>query len=83
MDDFWNSWESVVDELRNSGEVHVARELQESRSYLNGLTDGWFEFLREAELVMIRNSALITPRQYDQLNQILKKVRQSLGVNNE
>ena len=40
MNDFWDTWEEVISELRVENKSNLADELQESRMYLNGLIDG-------------------------------------------
>lgn len=79
MTDFWENWEEVIAELRASGNTELARELQESRNYLNGLTDGWHEFLEAAELQLAKSSNLLTPEQDQKIRSTLNEVKTALS----
>ncbi len=79
MADFWKNWEEVITELRESGNAELAEELQLTRNYLNGLTDGWHEFLEAAELRLVKSSNFLTTEQDHKIRATLNEVKTALS----
>ena len=72
MNDFWNSWEEVISELRTSNNSELAERLQETRLNLNGLTDGWHDFHQTAEQIINEHVSELTELQTSKLRSTLK-----------
>lgn len=57
MEDYWEKYDLLCSELEDEGKQNVVRELRKAQSYVNGLTDGWYDFLNTFEKTM-RNEKL-------------------------
>ena len=42
---YWKLFDSLNYLLIRSGKIEISKELEDSKKYVTGLTDGWFEFL--------------------------------------
>ncbi|MDW3209087.1 MAG: hypothetical protein R8N23_04425 [Reichenbachiella sp.] len=70
--EFWNNWDEVIAELRATNNQRLAEQLQGSRLFLNGLTDGWHDFHEAAEQVINEHLGQLTERQTSRLSSTLK-----------
>lgn len=43
--DYWNSFDSFSLALQNSDRGQITELLEEAKLHVNGMTDGWFEFV--------------------------------------
>ena len=44
-EDYWNSFDSFSLALQNSDRGQITELLKEAKLHVNGMTDGWFEFV--------------------------------------
>ncbi len=44
MNDFWIKFGELINLLKEENKQHIASELKEVQFYVNGLTDGWYNF---------------------------------------
>ncbi|MBV6647076.1 MAG: hypothetical protein KI790_16585 [Cyclobacteriaceae bacterium] len=70
--EFWNNWDEVIAELRTTNNQKLAEQLQDSRLFLNGLTDGWHNFHEAAGQVINQHSSQLTELQTSKLSSTLK-----------
>jgi hypothetical protein len=61
--DFWNIFGELIDLLNTNNQSNVALEFQESKKYVNGLTDGWFDFLMAFKNIVKLNLDNLTEEQ--------------------
>ncbi len=52
MKDYWNKFDLLCSELEIEGRQDLAAELRDAQSYVNGLTDGWYDFLDAFEKII-------------------------------
>lgn len=43
--DYWKQFDEMVHSLEDKGHLLLVVDLKEAQSYVNGMTDGWFEFV--------------------------------------
>ena len=43
--DYWNAFDNFSLTLQNSDRVQISELLKEAKLHVNGMTDGWFEFV--------------------------------------
>jgi hypothetical protein len=53
--DYWNLFDNLCHSLTGHNHAEVAVSVQEAQKYVNGLTDGWHEFLHCFQQVMKHN----------------------------
>ena len=44
-DDYWKIFDDLCTSLTNQGKTEILKEFKEAQKYVNGFTDGWFDFL--------------------------------------
>lgn len=49
MQEYWTKFDLLCVELEDDSKQELADELRIAKSYVNGLTDGWYEFLNAFE----------------------------------
>ncbi len=49
MKDYWKKFDLLCSELKSKGKNKMVNELREAQSKVNGLTDGWYDFLKSFE----------------------------------
>jgi hypothetical protein len=69
-DEFFEAVTQLVSQLDATGQARAAAELRDSLGYLNGLTDGYAEFLRSIEGVRATYATQLTPDQNARLDRI-------------
>ena len=52
MEDYWEKFNLLCSELEAEGKQNLVSELRKAQSYVNGLTDGWYDFLNSFEKAM-------------------------------
>lgn len=81
MKSLWKDWEEVISALSTSNQSELAKALQDTRFYLNGLTDGWHEFYHAADQTIKDYSEQLSDHQLGQLKATLDVVRKMIGLN--
>ncbi|MCK0136178.1 hypothetical protein [Arenibacter sp. S6351L] len=49
MQDYWKKFDILCSDLKADGKQTLIDELRKAQSYVNGLTDGWYDFLNAFE----------------------------------
>ena len=44
-DDYWKIFDDLCVSLTNQGKTEIVEEFKDAQKYVNGFTDGWFDFL--------------------------------------
>ena len=63
--DYWEIFNELINSLENSNKEDVVIEFKDSQKYLNGLTDGWFDFLNALSASVKNNINNLTQEQKD------------------
>ncbi len=45
MNSFWDKYDNLIDDAKNSNKLELAEKLSQVKRYVNGLTDGWHDFM--------------------------------------
>lgn len=61
---YWDMFDKLCLSLEQRGESDLAQNLRDSQRYVNGLTDGWWDFLeRFRALVVLEDKRLLPDEQ--------------------
>lgn len=52
MNDYWITYCEFCKDLESNGKIEIVEKLKDAQGFVNGMTDGWFQFL--SELMVIR-----------------------------
>lgn len=54
-DDYWKTFDLLIDKLKQDGQGQIVNELKDVQRYVNGMTDGWFDFKTGMEDILEEN----------------------------
>jgi len=78
-DDYWKTFYLLIDKLKQEGQGQIVTELKDAQRYVNGMTDGWFDFKMGMEKALELNKAKMTPDQVDILKDLIEGLTDSLN----
>ena len=58
-EEYWIRYDSLVKNLKKENQFELANKLVDAKKSVNGLTDGWFEFKNEFEVVIKQNKSIL------------------------
>lgn len=61
--DYWKLFDELVESLKSDEKNLIINEFTNARKYVNGLTDGWYEFKFAFEKTLNLNKQLMTSDQ--------------------
>ena len=76
--DFWKQFESFNHSFKKSNRLEISDKLEDARSYVNGLTDGWHEFLSRLKVIQASFSSMLTSAEKDSLNKMILELEHNL-----
>ena len=77
VSDFWKKYEAFNQSFKQSDRNEISIGLEDARSYVNGLTDGWHEYL--VRLKEIRNSfTTLTNSELETLDKMISELETNL-----
>ncbi|ASO05242.1 hypothetical protein [Arenibacter algicola] len=77
VSDYWKKYEAFNKSFKQSDRNEISIGLEDARSYVNGLTDGWHEFL--VRLKEIRNSfTTLTNSELETLDKMIRELETNL-----
>ena len=59
FEEYWIKYDSLVKNLKKEHQFELANKLVDAKKNVNGLTDGWFEFKNEFEVIIKQNKSLL------------------------
>jgi len=77
-DDYWNIFRDLCAAFQKNNRSHIEQELIEARLHVNGMTDGWYEFLELFEKSMINNKDALTKNELEVSGLLIKYVKDPL-----
>lgn len=80
-EEFWRTVNELIAELEKSGNSLASDEMKNGKSMVNGLTDGWADFLKSIEKVKKQNSPRLSSTQRSTLKNIHREVYQRVYCN--
>lgn len=76
--DYWGLFDKLCLTLTKNGRGEVTAALQEAQQYVNGLTDGWHEFLIHFQQTIDRNKECLNGYERELSDYMIKMLRQRL-----
>ena len=76
--DYWVLFDNLVNLMLEEKQEEVAHELKDVQKYVNGMTDGWYDFKSGFEKVIMSNKANLTKVQLDLADFLLTSLNTSL-----
>lgn len=76
--DYWKLFDELISRLNNDNKGEVAAELRDTQKYVNGLTDGWYEFKLAFEKALQSNRVNMTSEQTEIANFLIMALNKSL-----
>ena len=76
--EYWKIFEELIDLLNSDNKKDIALEFIDAQKYVNGLTDGWYEFKSAFENSLNANRQNLTEEQNQIVNFLLTNLNKSL-----
>lgn len=77
--DFWKVFDELIELLKTDNQEQIILEFKDAQLYVNGLTDGWFDFKSAFEKSLQSNKAKMTTDQIEIADFIILTINKSLG----
>ena len=61
--DFWNCFDVLIELLYSNNQTNIVSDLKDAQKCVNGLTDGWYDFLAAFEKTIIIHKRKLTEEQ--------------------
>ena len=81
-EDYWKLFDLLVNKVKQHGQMQIVAELKEAQKYVNGLTDGWFEFKGAMELIFEANKSMMTSDEINIIKILIETLNRSLADRN-
>ena len=76
--DYWKIFDELIELLKADNQEQIILEFKDAQLYVNGLTDGWFEFKSAFEKSLQANRNKITVDQTDIADFLILTLNKSL-----
>lgn len=76
--DFWEDYDRLCKSLIEFDKKVIAEDLKKVKSYVNGLTDGWFDFMVEFENVIKEHYEDLSADEKNIAENLLSELKKSL-----
>jgi hypothetical protein len=61
--DYWNLFDKLIELLKMDNQADIVMEFKDAQKYVNGLTDGWYEFMTAFEKSATTHKKSLTDEQ--------------------
>jgi hypothetical protein len=78
FEEYWIKYDSLVKNLKKEHQFELANKLVDAKKNVNGLTDGWFEFKNEFEVVIKQNKSILNIVNLELALFLIKTIKSSL-----
>ncbi len=78
--DYWDIFDNLIDKLHSDNKQDIAEEFRDAQKFVNGLTDGWFEFKVAFEKSLNSNRQYLTAEQNEIADFLLTTLNKSLTI---
>lgn len=78
-EDYWILYNKLIDLLKIDGKDTIASRLQRAQFYVNGLTDGWFDYKDEFENIFASYRTELTIEEKEIAEFLLTSLKESLA----
>jgi hypothetical protein len=76
--DYWKIFDELIEHLTSDNKSEIIAEFKEAQKYVNGLTDGWYEFKFALEKTINSNTQNMTEEENQIADFLLKTLTKSL-----
>jgi hypothetical protein len=76
--DYWKIFDELIEQLTSDNKAEIIVEFKEAQKYVNGLTDGWYEFKFALEKTINSNTQNMTEEENKIADFLLKTLTKSL-----
>ena len=78
--DYWTLLDKLISLLNADGKGACVAELQDAKLYVNGFTDGWFDFLKAFDKVISEHNFEMNAEQLELASFLAKFLRETLRI---
>ncbi|WP_104421888.1 hypothetical protein [Neolewinella xylanilytica] len=79
MENYWQKFDELIDLLKKDNKHHVVDELKDAQLYVNGLTDGWYNFMEAYDNIIKFRKQELTEHQLNISSVLSKKLKDWLS----
>lgn len=76
--DYWELFNELIEQLDSDNKTEITTEFKEAQRYVNGLTDGWYDFKNAFEESHKTNRHNMTGQQNEIADFLMKALNESL-----
>lgn len=76
--EFWKQYELFNRSFKESNRTAISDSLEDARSYVNGMTDGWFEFLERLILISKQYPDLLEESEKIKMSDMISELEKKL-----
>lgn len=76
--DYWKIFDELIEQLLSENKSKIIAEFKDAQKYVNGLTDGWYEFKFAFEKALNSNRQNMTEEQNQIADFLLTTLNESL-----
>lgn len=75
--EYWKLFDHLVDSLNKDKKKNCAKEFLRAQNNATGMKDGWFDFLEEFKIAIIKNESELTIQQREIADYLTKSLMES------
>ncbi|HAF29513.1 MAG TPA: hypothetical protein DCG75_10740 [Bacteroidales bacterium] len=79
-ENYWNVFEDYCEKLDKAEQFELSNNLKEAKKYINGLTDGWHDYLEKIKQIKIDHESSLKPDDLITLNYLIKEVEKKINA---
>lgn len=76
--EYWKRYELFNRSFKESNRPTISDSLEDARCYVNGMTDGWFEFLEKLILIRKQYSDLFVESEKIKISDLISELEEHL-----
>ena len=80
MNDYWIKYQEFCDNLKLKGELEIVERLADAQKYVNGMTDGWYEFLSKLRLTRKDFNTRLSNEDLKTIDYLIERIDKRLKV---
>jgi hypothetical protein len=78
--DYWKLFEQLCSSLIRNEKEDIVSKLKDAQKYVNGLSDGWYEFLNHFQMTIISNRSRLNQEESELSDFLLSTLKKSLKL---
>ena len=78
ISEYWKKYEEFNQSFKETGRFEISDSLENARNYVNGLTDGWYEFLNNLKKTQKYFIKELSKKETQRLNSIIQELEKNL-----